>query len=157
MLECVSNHVGSGRTTSEQPTVASGSSPAVPWRILLVDDDEWTRQMLRDILESYPDIKVVGEASDGREAVMMATMHRPDLVIMDIALPHVNGIDATRNIKKALPHTLVIGMSGNYTPQVYSAMRTAGAVSFMCKEQVLAIHDTIINALSMWGRDETCS
>jgi DNA-binding NarL/FixJ family response regulator len=157
MLECVTNHAGSGTTTSNRSIAASDSSPAVPWRILLVDDDEWTRQMFRDILESYSDIKVVGEAADGREAVMMATLHRPDLVIMDIALPHVNGIDATRNIKKALPRTLVIGMSGNYSPQVYSAMRTAGAVSFMCKEQVLAIHDTIINALSMWGRDETCS
>jgi len=120
-----------------------------------VDDDEWTRQMVRDILESYPDIKVVGEAADGREAVFMATTHRPDLIIMDIALPYLNGIEATRNIKKALPRTTVVGMSGNYTPQVYSAMRTAGAVSFMCKEQVLAIHDTIINALSMWGRDYT--
>src|SRR5215217_6035667 len=155
MLMCLSHHAGSEGTSCSHPSPRTDSSPAVPWRILLVDDDEWTRQMVRDILESYPDIKVIGEAADGREAVSMATAHRPDLVIMDIALPYVNGIEATRNIKKVLPHTTVVGMPGNYTPQVYSAMRTAGAVSFMCKEQVLAIHDTIINALSMWGRDYT--
>lgn len=123
----------------------------VPWHVLVVDDDEWTRQMLRDILEAYPDIQVVGEAADGREAVSLATAHRPDLIIMDIALPYLNGIDATHRIKKALPRTVVIGISGNYIPQVYTAMRTAGAVFFLCKDQVLTIHDTIIHALSIWG------
>jgi DNA-binding NarL/FixJ family response regulator len=119
------------------------------WQVLVVDDDEWTRQMLRDILEAYPDIEVVGEAADGQEAVSLATAHRPDLIIMDIALPYLNGIDATHRIKKALPQTVIIGMSGNYIPQVYTAMRTAGAVFFLCKDQVLTIHDTIIHALNI--------
>ena len=126
----------------------SGMEPSP--HVLVVDDDEWTRQMFRDILDAYPDIKIVAEAGDGREAVLMANLHHPDLVIMDIALPYVNGIEATQRIKKALPKTVVIGISGNYMPQIYNAMRTAGAVCFMCKDQVLTVHDTIIHALAMW-------
>lgn len=153
MIVRLESNAGSGGVClppPEQP-LSIGRMRRAPWQVLVVDDDEWTRQMLRDILEAYPDVQVVGEAADGREAVSLATAHRPDLIIMDIGLPHLNGIDATHRIKKALPRTVVIGLSGNYIPQVYTAMRTAGAVFFLCKDQVLTIHDTIVHALSMWG------
>jgi DNA-binding NarL/FixJ family response regulator len=148
-----SEQTGMAGTPSKE---AASTDPlrASPWQVLVVDDDEWTRQLLRDILEAYPDIKVVGEAGDGRAAVSMALEQKPDLIIMDIALPYLNGIESTQRIKKALPRTVVIGISGNYMPQVYNAMRTAGAVSFMCKDQVLTIHDTIVCALDMRGSEE---
>lgn len=117
------------------------------WRVVLVDDDEWTRQLWRDVLESYPDIAVVGEARDGREAVSIATAQQPDVILMDIALPHLDGIQATHRIRKACPRTIIIGMSGHYAPPVYTAMRTAGAAAFVCKNQVLAIHDMILHIL----------
>ena len=156
MFGCVDDNARKTSVLSGQSREALSrpGSATVPWQVLIVDDDQWTRQMLRDILEAYPDIKVVGEAGDGREAVSMAMVHEPDLVIMDIALPYVNGIEATQRIKKALPQTVIIGISGNYMPQVYNAMRTAGAVCFMCKDQVLTIHDTITHALGVWGDDE---
>lgn len=158
MWASLSSNADSGEITipgiQSNEAVPTEPSRVSPWHVLVVDDDEWTRQMLRDILEAYPDIKVVGEASDGREAVSMAIVHRPDLIIMDIALPYLNGIESTQRIKKALPQTVIIGISGNYIPQVYNAMRTAGAVSFMCKDQVLTIHDTIVHALGMWWSGE---
>ncbi len=131
-------------------SVYSEVSPALPWRVLLVDDDEWTRQLLQDLLESYPDTTIVGQAGDGREAVALATIHQPDVILMDIALPYLDGIEATRRIKKECPRTLVIGISGHFAPPLYNAMRTAGAVAFVCKSQVLAIHETIMLALGQW-------
>ncbi len=133
---------------------AATDNPVVPWRVLLVDDDEWTRQLWRDILESYPDIKVVGQARDGREAVSMATVHQPDVILMDVALPHLDGIEATHRIKKISPRTVIIGISGSYLAPVYTAMRTAGAAAFVCKDQVLTIHDTILFALGFTTREQ---
>lgn len=122
-------------------------SPASPIRVLLVDDDVQTLQLLRDILEDYPDIMVVGQAMDGREAVAMATACEPHVILMDVALPYLDGIEATHSIKRTNPRTVVIGLAGQFAPRTYNAMRTAGAAAFMCKNQVLAIHDTIMFAL----------
>lgn len=135
---------------SRQPAPSS----AAPWRVLLVDDDEWTRQLWRDILESYPDIKIVGQARDGREAVVLATFYQPDVILMDIALPYVDGIEATHRIRKTCPRTAIIGITGEYAPPTYNAMRTAGAAAFVSKDQVMAIHDTILLALGYAPRQE---
>ncbi len=117
-------------------------------RVLLVDDDPKTIQLLRSILENYPDIEVVGEAMDGQEAVAMASALRPEVIVMDIALPYLDGIEATHRIKKALPRTVVIGLAGTFSTPMYNAIRTAGAAAFMCKNQLLAIHETILFSLS---------
>ncbi len=137
-------------TERSEQSHSTHPSPTAPWRILLADDDEWTRQLWRDILESYTDIKVVGQARDGKEAVLMATTHQPDVILMDIAMPHLDGVEATHRIRKACPRTVIIGISGNYAPSVYTAMRTAGAVAFVCKNQVLSIHETIMLALGIY-------
>lgn len=123
-------------------------SPAAPHRVLLVDDDPKTIQLLRSILEHYPDIAVVGDAGDGQEAVTMASALKPDVIVMDIALPRLDGIEATHRIKHALPRTAVIGLAGHFSTQNYNAIRTAGAAAFMCKNQLLAIYETILFSIA---------
>jgi CheY-like chemotaxis protein len=66
--------------------------PGSPYRILLVDDDQGTRQLLQDILEKHSDVKIVGQAGDVKEAVAMAILHKPDVILMDIGLPYLDGI-----------------------------------------------------------------
>ena len=125
-------------------------SHLLPYRILVVDDDSVSRQMLRDILERYADITIVGQASDGREAVALAVKYQPDVVLMDFNLPYLDGTEATHCIKSVCPRTAVICVTGDFSPQKYSAMRTAGAAAFVCKSHMLAIHDMIMYALGKW-------
>ncbi len=105
------------------------------WRVLLVDDHAMVRQGLRSILETYPDLEVIAEAADGDEAVEAAISKQPDVVVMDINLPKLNGIDATRRIKREAPNTLVIGLSVQYSAQTLNALLDAGAAALLSKEQ----------------------
>jgi DNA-binding NarL/FixJ family response regulator len=102
-------------------------------RVLVVDDHATVRQTLESVLAAYPNIEVVGLASDGEEAIRKATSLRPSLVIMDINLPKVDGIAATRIIKMNHPEVAVIGLS--FTPQSYSeyAMLKSGAFEVVDK------------------------
>jgi DNA-binding NarL/FixJ family response regulator len=142
---------------SLEPRLAPPASEAIhrstrqlarsPYRVLLVDDDEKSLQLVRDILVQYPDVTIVGEAYDGLEAVALAQAHQPDVVIMDVVMPYLDGIEATLRIKDTCPRTVVIGLAGHFATKTYNAMRTAGAAAFMCKNQVLGIHDTILFAM----------
>lgn len=105
------------------------------WRVLLVDDHAMVRQGLRSILETYHDLEVVAEAADGVEAVESASTKQPDVVVMDINLPRLNGIDATKRIKKDAPATVVIGLSVHYSSQTHAALIDAGASALLSKEQ----------------------
>ncbi len=103
-------------------------------RILIVDDHGIVRTGLRLQLEQNADFEVVGEASDGREAVSMAEEFAPDIVIMDIAMPNLNGIQATTQIVKKNPQTGVIILS-MYSDETYLArILTAGARGYLLKE-----------------------
>ena len=104
-------------------------------RLLLVDDHAMIRQGLRSILESYRDLEVVAEAADGEEALTQAQVHRPDVIIMDLNLPRLSGIEATRHIKEAYPHIVIIGLSVQSTPDRAEALLGAGAVALLNKEQ----------------------
>ena len=79
-----------------------------PIRVLLVDDQEIVRQGLATILKYAPGIEVTGEVGDGVEAVALAQALRPDVILMDLKMPHLGGIPATRRIRAALPETRVI-------------------------------------------------
>jgi DNA-binding NarL/FixJ family response regulator len=115
-----------------------------PWCVLLVDDDATDRNLLKVLLEENTEIQVVGEASDGEEAVVLAERYRPDVILMDIHLPHVSGVEATRHINGKLPHVVIIGVSSQYTPYHYNAMIAAGAVAFVRKEDAVeALYKTI--------------
>lgn len=103
-------------------------------RILLVDDHLLVRQGLRAILDGFPDMAVIGEAGNGVEAVKMAADLLPDVVLMDINMPGMDGIQATQQIKAAQPAMVVIGLSMNQSTQAIQAMMEAGASDFLSKD-----------------------
>ena len=106
-------------------------------RVLLVDDHEMVRDSLRSVLNGYRNLDIVGEAGDGEEAIQMVTNVRPNLIIMDINLPKIDGISATRYIKTRHPEIAVIGLS--LILQSYSeyAMKKAGAFEVVDKENIM--------------------
>ena len=103
-------------------------------RVLLVDDHAMVRQGLRSVLEAYTDVEVVGEASNGEEAVEMVQQLRPSLVVMDINMPKMNGVDATAIIKARQRDTIVIGLSVQAGEEAQRAILKAGAVVLLTKE-----------------------
>jgi two-component system NarL family response regulator len=104
-------------------------------RILLVDDHQIFRQSLRALLENYPHIEIIGEASNGEMAVRLSETLIPDIVFMDISMADVNGIEATRMIIEAHPKIKIIALS-TYSDQVYvNDIMNAGAVAFVCKSE----------------------
>ncbi|MBI4559681.1 MAG: response regulator [Candidatus Hydrogenedentes bacterium] len=116
------------------------SSP--PIRVLIVDDHKIMRQGLAGLLRFEPDIEVVGEAEDGPQAIDLAAQLAPDVIVMDINLGTMNGIDATRAILSTNPNIKVVGLSMHAEPQMADAMRNAGAVAYVTKggacEELLA-------------------
>jgi DNA-binding NarL/FixJ family response regulator len=92
------------------------------------------RQGLRSVLDAYADVQVVGEAQDGSEAVRLAEELRPRVVVMDINMPTLNGIEATERIKTQWPGTVVIGISVNTGDANGQAMKQAGAAGLIAKD-----------------------
>ncbi|MBS0172201.1 MAG: PAS domain S-box protein [Nitrospira sp.] len=107
-------------------------------RLLLVDDHAMVRQGLRTMLEHYADIHLVGEAKDGQEAVALVDTLHPHVVIMDINMPGLSGIEATSCIKARHPDICVIGISVNAATDNQEAMRRAGATQLIPKEAAVA-------------------
>ncbi len=103
-------------------------------RVLLVDDHAMVRQGLRSILTGYSDVEVVGEASNGVEALCAVEQQRPAVVIMDINMPNMDGIEATRRVKERYPDVSIIGLSVNTGSDNERAMLRAGAHRLLTKE-----------------------
>lgn len=101
-------------------------------KILLADDHRMMRDGLRALLEREG-LEVVAEAADGREAVSLVLRLHPDIVIMDVSMPELNGIDATRKLRAEAPKTKVIGLSMNADRRYVLAMFAAGAVGYLLK------------------------
>jgi len=102
-------------------------------RVMLADDHRMMREGLRSILEGQPDLVVVAEAEDGRSAVDVASIYRPDVIIMDVNMPRLSGVEATRLIKAEQPHITIIGLSVYEDEKTASAMREAGAAAYLTK------------------------
>jgi CheY-like chemotaxis protein len=117
-------------------------------RLLVVDDHAMVREGLLSLLESYEDVQVVGEARTGREAVAAAAQLTPDVVIMDLNMPDMNGIEATVQIKRRQPRTIVIGLSVNADQQSIAAMVGAGAATLITKEA--AVNDLYDAVKRVW-------
>jgi signal transduction histidine kinase/CheY-like chemotaxis protein len=145
-----SEPIDTALTTRPPLHVKSAPKARAMRRILLVDDHAMVRQGLRTILDNYDDVTVIGEAGNGREAVSMAADLRPDVILMDINMPKLDGIEATTQIKAAQPETIVIGLSVNTSPQVWEAMQRAGAAAFVSKEAAAEeLHNTIAALIPM--------
>jgi len=103
-------------------------------RVLIVDDHGIVRAGIRSLLEGQDDIEVAGEATGGEEGVAKAIELKPDLVLMDIAMPDVNGIEATRRIKERLPDTSVLVLSMHDDEEFFFPVLRAGASGYILKE-----------------------
>jgi NarL family two-component system response regulator LiaR len=104
-----------------------------PIRVLLAEDHVITRQGIRRVLEDASGIRVVGEAGDGEEAVALAAEAQPDVVIMDIAMPRLNGIEATKQIRAARPTTAVLILSAYDDDEYVFGLLEAGAAGYLLK------------------------
>jgi DNA-binding NarL/FixJ family response regulator len=111
-------------------------------RILIADDHAIFRECLARLLQGSPELDIVGNAEDGQKAVELATLLHPDVVLMDVDMPLMNGIEATRQITLTLPHIRVIGLSMHNHDDIAAQMLSAGAIRYLMKggpvEELLA-------------------
>ena len=117
-------------------------------RILLADDHGVVRKGLRFLLENEPGMEVVGEAADGRQAVDATARLKPDIVVMDIAMPHLNGIEATRQIVRDRSETAVIILSMHSDEEYLVRTLTAGAKGYLLKDSAEIELVTAIRSVS---------
>lgn len=131
----------------EVPTPGTSNIP-VPdrnrIRLLVVDDHAVVRQGLIQMLSREPGVEIVGDAVDGQDAVEKASLLRPDVILMDISMPRLNGLDATRLITAELPEIRVIGLSMHAQGEMTTQMRAAGAKGYLVKDSPISfIMETI--------------
>jgi DNA-binding NarL/FixJ family response regulator len=103
-------------------------------RILLADDHALVRQGFRRILEAEPDMEIIGEADNGREAVELAEKLRPDVVVMDVGMPELNGIEATRRLAESVPRARVLALSMHKDSVYVREILRAGARGYLLKD-----------------------
>jgi two-component system NarL family response regulator len=121
-------------------------------RILLADDHGIMRAGLRAILALEDDLEVVGEANDGRALLTLARLARPDVVVMDVGMPELNGIEATRRLRELQPATRVLALSTHSDRQYVLAMLEAGAGGYVVKE---AAAEELVRAIRAVERGQT--
>ena len=109
----------------------------LPISILIVDDHEVVRKGVRAYLDTYPDLKVVGEVSSGEEAVQKSEEFAPDIVLMDLILPGIDGVEATRQIKEISPHSQIIVLTSYDQDEYIFPALQAGATSYTLKDMML--------------------
>lgn len=132
-----------------QTAMQTGEAVAPVHRILLVDDHAALRDCLRSLVEEHPDMTVVGEACDGEEAVALVCQLRPDVVLMDVQLPRLGGIEATRRIRRAAAAPAIIGLTIHWTSALEEEMLAAGAAGCLSKTEALdRLHQTILSSRS---------
>lgn len=105
-------------------------------RVLLADDHSVVRQGFRMILGAQADMEIVGEAGNGREAISMSEQLHPDVVVMDVAMPELNGIEATRRIMESAPHTRILALSMHKDSVYVREILRAGARGYLLKDSI---------------------
>ena len=114
-------------------------------KIIIVDDHKILREGLRTLIEKQQDMEVVAEAEDGRAAVQLVRELQPDVVVMDITMPGMNGIEATRQIVKAFPGVKVVALSMHTDPQFISEMLKAGVSGYVLKHEAM---ESLVHAIN---------
>lgn len=120
----------------------------LPMRILLADDHDVVRRGLRQLLEDHEGWTVCGEATTGRQAVEMAKELRPHLVILDLTMPDLNGLEATRHIRKELPSTQVLVFTMHESEQLVREVLAAGAKGYVLKSDAARLIVSAVEALA---------
>src|SRR5215212_167251 len=126
---------------SPNNTPSSASSSA---RIIIADDHKLVRGAMRSLLDSQPDLQIIDEAKDGQEAIDLTRLQRPDLVLMDVRMPKMNGLEATQMIKEELPTTKVLIVSAYEDPGLDSEAVRAGADGYVLK---LSLVQELVDAI----------
>src|SRR5271169_5634129 len=119
-------------------TGASGMSARQPFRVLVVDDFEPWRRFVSSIILMKSELLVVGEASDGMEAVQKAAELKPDLILLDIGLPTLNGIEAARQIRKLVPESKIIFLTQESSADVVQEALSLGALGYVVKAEFVS-------------------
>jgi two-component system, NarL family, response regulator LiaR len=139
-----------GRIMRGKTSMQNTTQPQAPRRrrrrarLVLADDHDLVREGIRAVLESEPDLEVVGEASNGREAVEICKRLRPDLVLMDVRMPGMDGLAATRAVKAELPEMSVVMVTMHESPDYLLEAITAGAAGYILKD---AAGDRLVEAV----------
>lgn len=141
---------GSGSTARRDPVI----------RVLLADDHSLVREGFRRILEGQPDIVVVGEAANGKLAIEMVEQLQPDVLVMDVTMPEMNGIEATRRLTRQCPKTYVVALSMQKDRVYVREMLRAGARGYLlkeCDEQELVSAVREVSTGKAWLSAEVCN
>lgn len=160
--------IAPGAVADDVPSVADHTQPVLSkrgprrtvtgpnaLRIMIVDDHSAVRRILRELLSERPEFRTVGFASNGVEAITQARALRPDVILMDVAMPEMDGVEATRRIRAELPFIQILGLSMQPRTQELHAIEKAGASAFFTKgvdtqrllDELLEIHAAIIGAM----------
>jgi len=115
-----------------------------PYRVVIAEDYTILREGLKALLSSQPEFKVVGEAEDGRNAVRCVQQHTPDLVLMDLSMPRMNGLDAIKEVKRVTPETKIIVLTVHKSEEYVLATLQAGADGYVLKD---ASHSELVMAM----------
>ncbi|HEV3478680.1 MAG TPA: response regulator transcription factor [Gaiellaceae bacterium] len=116
----------------------SSSTPKRPLRVLLVDDDPVFRELMAFVLRAHAGAEIVGQASDGAEGVELARSLHPDVVVMDLRMPKMDGFEATRKICTAVPDARVLVVSSSTERDDIERATRAGAAAYLPKDRVVA-------------------
>lgn len=146
---------GSGSSAALAPFVEGKDLEEAPadrsaaLRVMLADDHEVVRNGLARLLQTQSGIEVIGQASDGQMAVDLARQIRPDVVVMDVSMPRLDGVEATRRIKRESPHVRVVGLSMHAEADMAERMVQAGATAYLAKSSA---PDELVAAIQLAGR-----
>jgi DNA-binding NarL/FixJ family response regulator len=142
---------GKGHHLAPQLPTASARAGMKTLRVVIADDQLLVRAGICELLKVVPDLTVIGQASDGSEALRLIETHRPDLVLMDLAMPGMNGLEATVLAKKQFPHIKVIVLSDHSSEEfVFRALRS-GADGFVLKDDPVDELYTAIESVAKGG------